>query len=197
MPVPCVQNFMYQLLKGVAHCHKHGVMHRDLKPQNLFLHEPAGAPRAWKLLDFGVSKLSDSSGTLTQNLIIGTPGYMSPEQARGQPTDPTSDLFSLGAVLYRALTGQAPFRGTDTPQILFDLCYRGPRRPTELAPRLPIDIDLFLAVALGKRPIDRFATVADLATAFRAATTDRLDSALRRRAELLLSDLPWGGRLRS
>ena len=120
-----------------------------------------------------------------------------PEQARGQPVDATSDLFSLGAVLYRALTGQAPFRGDDTPQILFDVCYRAPRRPTELAPHLPPDVDLFLAVALAKRPIDRFATVSELADAFRAATTDRLDTALRRRADLLLADLPWGGRLRA
>ncbi len=183
-----------QIANGLAAAHAAGIIHRDLKPQNLFLHE---AQAQWKLLDFGVSKLASSQGTLTQNLVVGTPGYMSPEQARGSAVDPRSDLFSFGAVLYRALTGQAPFRGDDTPQLLFDLCYRAPRRPTELAPQLAIDLDLFLAIALAKRPADRFATVTELAEAFRAAATDRLDGALRRKAGALLAELPWGGRLRS
>ncbi len=183
-----------QIAAGLAAAHEAGIVHRDIKPQNLMLHEPA---TQWKLLDFGVSKLTSSQGTLTQNLVVGTPGYMSPEQARGTEVDPRSDLFSLGAVLYRALTGQAPFHGSDTPQLLFDLCYRAPKRPTELAPQLTIDLDLFLAIALAKRPADRFETVIELAEAFRTASTDRLDSALRRKADGLLAELPWGGRLRS
>src|SRR5262249_45752228 len=140
-----------QVAAALGHAHGAGIVHRDIKPQNLFL---VGA--SWKILDFGMSRLRESRGTLTQNAIIGTPGYMAPEQARAHAADERGDLFSLGAVMYRAITGHTPFRGRDTPQILFDLVYKAPRRPTELVRSLPTDLDLFFAIALAKRPDDRF-----------------------------------------
>jgi serine/threonine-protein kinase len=184
-----------QVGAGLRDAHAAGIVHRDIKPQNLFLHEPpGGGPPSWKILDFGVSKLSDGQGTLTQNLVIGTPGYMAPEQARGQAADARSDLFAFGAVMYRALTGQAPFRGNDTPQILFDVVYRGPRRPTELARDLPGDVDLALAIALAKRADARFATADELVAAMRAGARGKLSAELRARGEIALIELPWGGR---
>ena len=153
-----------QVAAGLRDAHAAGIVHRDIKPQNLFLHELAGAPPCWKILDFGVSRLEGGGGTLTQNLLVGTPAYMAPEQARGRIADARSDLFSLGAVLYRALTGQPAFRGDDTPAILFEVVYRGPRRPTELAAAL--------ASIPGKG----------------------LSPELKARGEILLLDLPWGGR---
>ncbi|RYE87585.1 MAG: serine/threonine protein kinase, partial [Myxococcales bacterium] len=108
------------LAAGLDAAHAAGVVHRDIKPQNVFRDEPrGGGDVTWKLVDFGVSKLQSSQGTLTQRAIVGTPGYMSPEQAEGLDADTRSDLFSLGAVLYRALTDRPPFPGPDTPQILF------------------------------------------------------------------------------
>src|SRR6185437_8391913 len=83
----------------------------------------------WKILDFGVSKLRDSSATLTNAAVIGTPGYMSPEQAEGRDADHRSDIFSLGAVAYRALTGRPPFAG-DLPHVLFEIVYRDPVQPS-------------------------------------------------------------------
>jgi serine/threonine-protein kinase len=187
-----------QIGAGLRDAHAAGIVHRDIKPQNLFLHEPpGGGPASWKILDFGVSKLRGGHGTLTQNLVVGTPGYMAPEQARGRDADERSDLFALGAVMYRALTGQAPFRGNDTPQILFDVVYRGPRRPTEIASALPPDVDLVLAIALAKRPEARFATAAELVDAIRAAVKSSLPAELRARGEIQLIELPWGGRVRA
>jgi serine/threonine-protein kinase len=185
-----------QIADGLHHAHAAGIVHRDIKPQNLFRDQPEGSATArWKILDFGVSKLEDSGGTLTQNRVIGTPGYMAPEQARGRTADARSDLFALGAVLYRAVTGQPPFRGDDAPQTLFDVVYRGPRRPADLVPDLPRDIDLFLAIALAKQPGDRFASARDFAAGLRAAAEHGLPVDVRKRAVDLLVKLPWGGRL--
>ena len=186
-----------QVASGLRAAHEAGVVHRDIKPQNLFRHEPEHGAPVWKILDFGVSKLADSSGTLTQNLVVGTPGYMAPEQARGKTADQRSDLFSLGSVLYRTITGQLPFRGNDPPQVMFDVVYRAPKRPSELAPTLAPDLDLFFAVALAKRSEQRFASADELSRAFVAAVGQRLPGAVRRRAETLLAELPWGGRLRA
>ncbi len=197
LELPAVVAMCTQVAAGLRDAHAAGIVHRDIKPQNLFLHEPDdGAAASWKILDFGVSKLEDSDGTLTQNLVVGTPGYMSPEQARGHGADARSDLFSLGAVLYRALTGQPPFRGSDTPQTLFDVVYRGPRRPSELVPGMLPDLDLFLAIALAKRPDKRFTSATELAAALAAAASRGLSAELRARGEILLLSLPWGGRQR-
>ncbi len=195
LALPDVVGMCSEIAAGLRDAHAAGIVHRDIKPQNLFLHTPAdGAAPSWKILDFGVSKLEDGGGTLTQDRVVGTPGYMAPEQARGRAADARSDLFSFGAVLYRALTGQPPFRGNDTPQTLFDVVYRGPRRPSDLVPGMPPDLDLFLAIALAKKPEQRFASATELASALAAAASRGLSPELRARGEILLLALPWGGR---
>src|SRR5262249_6172310 len=103
------------------------IVHRDLKPQNLFAVGDAAAPQ-WKVLDFGVSKL-ESSGTLTHGHIVGTPGYMAPEQARGGDVGPVADVFALSVIAYRALTGRPAFSGREMPRVLFDVCYVQPMQP--------------------------------------------------------------------
>src|SRR5439155_13924929 len=139
-PLAELVELVRQIAAGLSAAHRAGVVHRDLKPANLFLVEKPGDD-TWKILDFGVAKLRGSTGTLTQRAIIGTPGYMSPEQAQGREVDPRSDVFSLGAVLYRALTGRPAFSGPDLPQILFDIVYRCPTRPSEIVASLPRDVD--------------------------------------------------------
>jgi serine/threonine-protein kinase len=176
---------------GLEAAHEAGIVHRDLKPQNIFLAEDTPRP-VWKILDFGVSKLRDSSGTLTRNAVIGTPGYMSPEQAQGRETDPRSDIFSLGAVVYRALTGRPPFGGGDMPQILFEIVYRTPSRPSELCPELPPEVDLVLSIALAKRPEDRFAGARELGAALRAASRGELSDPVRERGLVMVARYPWG-----
>ncbi|HEX3761756.1 MAG TPA: serine/threonine-protein kinase, partial [Kofleriaceae bacterium] len=119
-----------------------GVVHRDLKPHNLFLCDDGsaaggsagGAAGVWKVLDFGVALLGDSSGTLTRGAAIGTPAYMAPEQARGEAVDHRADLYALGAVIYRCLTGRVPFVARDTPALLYAVVHVMPVRPSALAP---------------------------------------------------------------
>jgi len=162
-----------------------GIIHRDIKPQNLF-HD-----RVWKILDFGVATLSDeNSGTLTQGGIVGTPSYMAPEQAQGRRLDGRADLYSLAAVAYRCVTGRHPFSGADTPALLYAVVHKMPPRPGETID-LPPDVDRWFAIALAKDPDDRFATGGELARALEAALAGALDPKLRKHAEALLRELAW------
>jgi len=168
-----------------------GVVHRDLKPQNLYrLGELA---TVWKVLDFGVAALAGHDGTLTQGAIVGTPSYMAPEQAQGQRVDARADLYALAAVAYRALTGQHPFSAPDTPALLYAVVHRMPARPGELADELSRDVDRWFAIALAKSPEDRFQSGAELAEALHRALSSGLPAALTRRADALLRRWPWGG----
>lgn len=197
LPLPELVTLIGQLARGLEVAHAAGVVHRDLKPANVFaVDEPASEQARWKVLDFGVAKLRGSQGTLTQHALVGTPGYMSPEQARGGEIDLRSDLFSLGALIYRALTGRPAFSGPDTPRVLFDVVYRAPTCPSELVPGLPADVDLVLALALAKRREDRFASATELADALAAAASAELAPPLRERARGLISALPWGHTVR-
>jgi serine/threonine-protein kinase len=186
-----VVDLIEQVAQGLAVAHAAGVVHRDLKPQNIFLADGGLERRpAWKILDFGVSKLTDDR-TLTQDAVIGTPGYMAPEQAAGGEVDARSDVFALGAVAYRALTGRPAFRG-EMPQVLLDIAYRNPSRPSEHVPALPSDVDRVLAIALAKNPRDRFESAVELAAALRDASKYALDPAIRARGAKLLFAHPWG-----
>jgi serine/threonine-protein kinase len=187
-----VLSLVEHVAEGLEAARAAGVVHRDLKPQNLFLAQQTNAAPMWKILDFGVSRLADSGGTLTKDVIVGTPGYMSPEQAAGTTATHQSDLFSFGAVVYRALTGAPPFQGEDTPQTLYQVVYKNPPCPSSLLRGLPPDLDLVLAVALAKAPPDRFASAREMARAMHAAARSALDPEIRLRARTLLAALPWG-----
>lgn len=192
-PPKRVLELVDQVATALTRARAHEIVHRDLKPQNLFLSEEGGDRKIWKVLDFGVSKLGTKAGTLTRGHVIGTPGYMAPEQARGVAVDHRADVFSLGAIAYRALTGRPAFAGDEYPKIMFDLVYVQPTRPGELAP-LPVDCDLALALALAKRPEDRLGAAEELAAALAAAFEERLAPELRDRANAILERHPWGGR---
>lgn len=192
LPVDEVVALAEQVGRGLEAARAAGIVHRDLKPQNLFLAQQHAAAPAWKILDFGVSRLAGSAGTLTMDQIVGTPGYMSPEQAAGREATHRSDIFSFGAVVYRALTGQPAFSGPDTPQVLYQVVYRNPPQPSLLVPGLSPDVDIVLAIAMAKDPADRFASALDLAEALGAAAKGKLDPSHRVHAQTLLAALPWG-----
>jgi serine/threonine-protein kinase len=178
--------------RGLEAAHGSGIVHRDLKPQNLFHHRDEGRSRGvWKILDFGVSKLAGSHGTLTQRAVVGTPGYMAPEQAQGNDVDHRCDVFSLGAVAYRATTGRPPFGGADLPQTLFSIVYQQPPKPSSLAD-LPKDVDRVLAIALAKPATARFESATALSDALSLAFSSRLSPELRARADRLVTAYPWG-----
>jgi serine/threonine-protein kinase len=169
-----------------------GIVHRDLKPHNVFYAESGTGARLWKILDFGVSK-SGGSGTLTRGHVVGTPAYMAPEQARGEDVDHRADVYSLTAIIYRALTGHPAFSGKDVPSTLYDVVYRVPTQPSILAP-LSADVDRVLAIGLAKEPAHRFATAAELASWLALAVKDGLSHDQRRRADELTQQQPWGMR---
>ena len=124
LPAAEILRIGQEVARGLAAAHERGLVHRDIKPSNLWLHERPGGPGERtrvqaKVLDFGLARLMASEGQLTRTGdIMGTPAFMSPEQAEGQPVDARSDLFSLGGVLYYMATGQPPFRGNSLPSLL-------------------------------------------------------------------------------
>jgi len=191
LELPDTKHLVDQLAIGLEAARVAGIVHRDLKPHNVFLAEDAGYHR-WKILDFGVSK-SGGSGTLTQGHVVGTPAYMAPEQARGEDVDHRADVYSLAAIIYRAVTGHPVFTGKDVPATLHEVVYRVPTRPSLLGP-LPGDVDRVLAVGLAKEPRDRFAFALELARWFAAAVGQGLDPEQRRRADELIARYPWGTR---
>jgi hypothetical protein len=185
LALPAVAALVRQVGAGLDAARRAGIVHRDIKPQNLI---DAGV---WKILDFGAAALTDEAGgTLTRGGVIGTPSYMAPEQAQGQRLDGRADLYALAAVAYRCVTGRHPFSGPDTPALLYAVVHRMPARPGE-AVDLPHDVDRWFALALAKAPSDRFASGGALADALDAALAGALDPRLRGLADALLRALPW------
>lgn len=167
-----------------------GVVHRDLKPQNLFLAEQ-GNQRVWKILDFGVSRMGEIASNLTQGAAVGTPSYMSPEQARGEEVDHRADVFALGVITFRVLSGQPPFTAADAISTLYNVAHVQPVRPTHLV-RVTEDVERVLALSLAKDRARRFSSATMFAAALREAARQRLDDRLRRDADALLQAHPWG-----
>jgi serine/threonine-protein kinase len=178
-----------QVARALADVRAAGIVHRDLKPANLFLTD--SLPRTWKVLDFGLSKILDDTATLTRDQAVGTPAYMAPEQVRGPKVDHLTDLYALAAIAYRALTGIPPFSGDQVAHVLYRVVYQQPACPGDLV-RVPIDIELVLAIGMAKKPSDRFARVEELAAAMRAAYQGRLDDDVRGRGWALVKAMPWG-----
>ena len=156
------------------------------------------SPGIWKVLDFGVSKLVDSDGTLTQDgAVIGTPAYMAPEQATLGKVGPQGDVYALGAILFRVLTGRRLFGGTHSTHLLFQVAYTMPPSPKELCPGLSLDMERVLALSLAKSPADRLDSADEIARAVRRASKGKLSKELRERGDELLARYPWGSQLDS
>ncbi|HEX4420855.1 MAG TPA: serine/threonine-protein kinase, partial [Kofleriaceae bacterium] len=163
-----------------------GVVHRDIKPHNLF----RTTDGRWKVLDFGIAALADSSSTLTHGDVIGSPAYMAPEQARGETVDHRADVYALGAVIYRCVTGRVPFAADDTPALLHAVVHDMPLRPSAIA-RVDADLERVLMLALAKSRDLRLGSSSELVGAFDAATTGTLSDELVRRARALGRLHPW------
>jgi hypothetical protein len=145
-----------EVAEGLAAAHERGLIHRDIKPANLWLEtvQRRSAGDRVKILDFGLARMGDA-GLTTPGAVLGTPAYMAPEQAKGLPIDHRCDLFSLGSVMYRMLTGERPFQGTEVFAVLMALTTSDPRPPHEVNPEVPAAIGELVMHLLAKDPADR------------------------------------------
>ena len=162
-----------QAAAALDYAHAQHVVHRDVKPANIMI-EPGGHV---KVMDFGIAKLETGASLTVAGSIMGTPNYMSPEQARGTKVDARSDLFSLGCVLYECLTGQKPFQGESISVILVKILTEEPPPVDFAGTGLPLEIGAVLKRALAKDPAARYASGALLVEALRLAGQTTLVSA--------------------
>jgi serine/threonine protein kinase len=198
LPIAEVLRIGRQVAEGLAAAHASGLIHRDIKPGNIWLEskeeggrmkEEGGksadssfllhpsAFRRVKILDFGLARATaQGSGLTQQGAVIGTPSYMAPEQARGQPVDFRCDLFSLGVVLYRLTTAQLPFRGTTAVSMLMAVATHDPAPPIALAPEVPKELSDLVMQLLEKEPARRPASAAAV-----AGTLEALEDRQRQR----------------
>ena len=195
MPLSDIVTLVDHVAAGLQAAWEAGIVHRDIKPQNIFRSQEPHGPATWKILDFGVSKMAHQNNTLTQGNIIGTPSYMAPEQVEGQQLDHRADLFALAAVAYRALTGRPAFGGDKLPVVLYRVVYGMPEAPSSMV-AVPADVDLVFARGLAKRPEDRYANTAELARSLALAARGQLTEAMRSQARRLVRKHPWGTLLR-
>ncbi len=150
-PIPVAVNYARQILAALRFAHRNGVVHRDIKPHNVLVDEEGRV----KVADFGIARAGASEMTEVGS-IIGTAQYLSPEQARGAPVDASSDLYSVGVVLYELLTGEAPYNGDTPVEIAMKHLSAIPEPPSTKRPDVPPELDQVVLRALAKNPDDRY-----------------------------------------
>jgi eukaryotic-like serine/threonine-protein kinase len=162
-----------QILVGARFAHEHGIVHRDLKPHNVLV-DPEGRAR---VTDFGIARAGASEITQTGS-VLGTAQYLSPEQAQGLDVTATSDLYSIGVILYEALTGRVPFEADTAVAVALKQVSERPRRPSELNPQVSPALDRVVLKALAKEPANRFQTADEFLRALETAQQDPSGAAL-------------------
>lgn len=177
MPLARATEITRQVSGALDAAHQQGVVHRDLKSDNVMLSQTNGGDWA-KVLDFGIAKIQQPEGTrdhdiTAPNLVIGTPLYMSPEQcSQTSPIDARSDVYSLGVIIYEMLSGRVPFTGESPTVIMMKQVQDPPPSILEARPDLPASVDKLIERALAKQPADRFQTAGELSAALTAAAEE-------------------------
>jgi serine/threonine protein kinase len=161
--------YVVQALRGLADAHSAGIMHRDIKPDNVFLVTTKHGDEIVKIVDFGISKLHSGAQvtSMTQtNAVLGSPVYMSPEQCRGaKHMDHRSDLYSLGVVLFEALTGHLPHHADTFNELMFKIALEDVPSPTSFRPELDSDLCMIVAKALAREPANRYQSAVEFENA--------------------------------
>jgi|AGTN01.3.fsa_nt_gi Serine/threonine protein kinase len=166
------QNVFLQVCAGLEHAHKNGVVHRDLKPSNIIFTKDQNGHEVIKVIDFGIARLEDNGALTATNAVIGSPSYMSPEQANGGKIGITSDVYSLGCVVFETLTGKPPFRGeTSLETIMMHVNYAPPKLSDVVDGDFPESLENLVAKLLEKDPDNRFQSMANVITALREIDT--------------------------
>jgi len=174
MPVRKATDIAMQIARGLAAAHDKGIVHRDLKPENVFLREDGQV----KILDFGLARSTVTSSGATETVaaitdpgtVMGTVGYMAPEQMRGQPVDARTDLFALGTVLYEMLSGQRAFKGHTAADTMIAIVKEDPPELTMLRPDISPALQRIVRHCLEKNPVERFQSARDVAFALESST---------------------------
>ena len=169
-PLPPAQilTIMTQVLDGLAYAHDHGLVHRDIKPQNILVTKDGLA----KLADFGIAKAADASPATQTAVVLGSAHYLSPEQASGEEVTPQSDIYSAGVVLYELATGDVPFDGSSLLAVASRHINDMPQDPSVINPELPTGFSRVILCALSKDPANRFSSAAEMREAIRLLDED-------------------------
>ena len=166
LPTPVGLRIAKQVCAGLAAAHEVGVIHRDVKPQNILI-EPTGG---LKIMDFGIARLTEDRGMTATGTVIGTPDYMSPEQARGVPLDFRSDIYSTGIVLYEVFSGSLPFDGDSPLAVVLKHVNEPPPLPQSKNPRIDPKIAVIIIKCMQKEPAARYQSVGELYEALAKVT---------------------------
>ncbi|HTY09558.1 MAG TPA: protein kinase [Bacteroidota bacterium] len=161
-------DYAIQIAEGLAAAHEKGVVHRDIKPENIMIRKDGIV----QVMDFGLAKLQGASRLTKEGSVVGTVGYMSPEQVQGHETDYRTDIFSFGVIFYEMLTGASPFKGVHETAILYEIVNVDPAPPSTVKPGLPPEVDALLEECLAKEPDERFQSAKEIVRDLRKLKRD-------------------------
>jgi TolB-like protein/Tfp pilus assembly protein PilF len=186
LPAGKVISITEQICDGLSEAHRLGVIHRDLKPQNIMIDKEGNA----KIMDFGIARSLKAEGITREGAIIGTPEYMSPEQVEGKEADQRSDIYSLGIIMYEMVTGQVPFQG-DTPfSIAMKHKTEDPLHPKKFNIQTPDDITSVILKCMEKEKEDRYQKAEEILTELRSIETDTTSTIAETKKEMTKPSLP-------
>lgn len=165
LPLAEASQILRQLANALDHAHSQNILHRDMKPSNVLLDEAGNA----YLMDFGIAKIVEATIDLTGDRLLGTPAYMSPEQCKGEPIGPASDIYSLGIILYEMVTGRRPFHAETPVAVILQQLNNPLPPPRQIRPDLPEQAENVIFKALAKNPESRYKSAVEFADAFSQA----------------------------
>jgi len=171
LPMETLVDIMCQTLSALQAAHSEGIVHRDLKPDNIFITKVGDRQDFVKLLDFGISKIINAGADteLTQTgVVMGTPNYLTPEQVKGsRDIDQRVDIYAIGVIMYKALTGRRPFNGTTNSEIIYKIIYGALPTITSLNPNVPVELEKVVLKAMSRDSANRYLTAEDMRTALK------------------------------